>query len=156
MFTALTGFASLTNMTPVWLIIFAILIIIELATMGLTTIWFAGGAVIAAVIALIGGPVWLQVLLFILVSVVLLIFTRPIAVKYFNKNRFRSNVESMIGKQAVVIGEIDNVQGLGQVRVGGLEWSARSSDGSVIKPGTVVVVESVEGVKLIVKVQEEN
>ena len=156
MFTSLVSLSSLTNMTPVWLIIFAILIVIELATMGLTTIWFAGGAIIAAICALIGGPVWLQVVLFILVSVVLLFFTRPIAVKYFNKNRFRSNVESMIGKQGIVIGEIDNLQGIGQVRVGSMEWSARSLNGNVIKPGSVVVVENVEGVKLIVREQEEN
>ena len=156
MFTSLVSLSSLTNMTPVWLIIFAILIVIELATMGLTTIWFAGGAIIAAICALIGGPVLLQVVLFILVSVVLLFFTRPIAVKYFNKNRFRSNVESMIGKQGIVIGEIDNLQGIGQVRVGSMEWSARSLNGNVIKPGSVVVVENVEGVKLIVREQEEN
>ena len=94
--------------------------------------------------------------MFILVSAVLLFFTRPIAVKYFNKNRFRSNVESMIGQQGIVIGEIDNLQGIGQVRVGSMEWTARSADGKVIKPGAVVTVESVEGVKLIVKEQEEN
>ena len=142
-------------MTPVWLIIFAILIVIELATMGLTTIWFAGGAIIAAICALIGGPVWLQVVLFILVSVVLLFFTRPIAVKYFNKNRFRSNVESMIGQQGIVIGEIDNLQGIGQVRVGSMEWTARSVNDSVIRVGTVVEVVNVEGVKLMVKERPE-
>jgi len=147
----------LSSISPVivWLIIFALLIIVELITMGLTTIWFAGGAIIAAIISLFCGPVWLQVVAFAAVSLVLLYFTRPIAVKYFNRNRFRTNVESMIGKQAVVIGEIDNIQGLGQVKVGGMEWSARSVDDSVIRVGTVVEVVNVEGVKLIVKERPE-
>lgn len=147
----------LTPISPViiWLIIFALLIIVELLTMGLTTIWFAGGAIVSAVISIFGGPIWLQIAAFVAVSLVLLFFTRPVAVKYFNRNRFRSNVESMIGKQAIVIGEIDNIQGLGQVKVGGMEWSARSVDDSVIRVGTVVEVVNVEGVKLIVKERPE-
>ena len=91
------------SMTLIWLIIFAVLIIVELVTMGLTTIWFAGGAVIACVIAALGLPIWVQIIAFLIVSVALLYFTRPIAVKYFNKSRTRTNVESMVGKQAVVM-----------------------------------------------------
>ena len=139
-------------MTTTWLIIFVACIVIEIITMGLTTIWFAGGSLVAAVSAAFSAPLWLQFLLFVAVSFVLLYFTRPIAVKYFNKDRIKTNVESLIGKQAIVISEIDNLQGIGQVTVGGQEWSARSVKDDVQLPvGSVVVVRSVSGVKLIVE-----
>ena len=90
--------------------------------------------------------------LFLAVSIVLLVFTRPLAVKYFNKDRVRTNVESMIGRQAIVVSEIDNLQGIGQVTVGGQEWSARSEDDSKnLTVGPVVEVVAVNGVKLIVR-----
>lgn len=137
------------SMTVIWLIIFAVLVVIELATMGLTTIWFAGGAIIAVIASVIGLPIWVQVVVFLIVSGCLLYFTRPVAVKYFNKNRTRTNVESMVGKQAVVISEIDNLNGIGQVKVNGMDWSARSYTGEPISVGKVVRVRAVEGVKLI-------
>ena len=137
------------SMTVIWLIIFATLVVIELATMGLTTIWFAGGAIIAVIASVIGLPIWVQVVVFLIVSGCLLYFTRPVAVKYFNKNRTRTNVESMVGKQAVVISEIDNLNGIGQVKVNGMDWSARSYTGEPISVGKVVRVRAVEGVKLI-------
>ena len=140
------------NLTLLWLIIFVVCIGVELATMGLTTIWFAGGALIASVIAAVGAPIWLQVVLFFAVSFVLLYFTRPVAVKYFNKDRVKTNVESMIGKQAIVISEINNLQGIGQVTVGGIEWSARTLQEDITLPvGSVVVVRAISGVKLIVE-----
>ncbi|MDE7048882.1 MAG: NfeD family protein, partial [Lachnospiraceae bacterium] len=101
------------NFVTVWLIVFVACIVIEIITMGLTTIWFAGGALIAAVSAGLGAPLWLQIALLVAVSLVLLYFTRPIAVKYFNKDRVKTNVESLVGKQAIVISEIDNLQGIG-------------------------------------------
>ena len=142
------------SMTVLWLAIFVLLVVIELATMGLTTIWFAGGAVIACICAALKLPVWAQIVVFLLSSGLLLYFTRPIAVKYFNKSRTRTNVESMIGKQAIVISEIDNLNGTGQVKVNGMDWSARSYTGEPLKEGTVVRIEAVEGVKLIVRVDE--
>ena len=139
-------------MIYMWLIFLIVCIVVELATMGLTTVWFAGGALVAVIAAALGAKTWLQVVLFVVVSLVLLIFTRPIAVKYFNKERFKSNVESLIGKQAIVVGEISNLEGVGQVTVGGQEWSARSADDDVRIPiGTVVIVKEVNGVKLIVE-----
>lgn len=145
------------NITLVWLVIFVVCIAVEIATMGLTTIWFAGGALIASVIAAIGGPIWLQVVLFFAVAFVLLYFTRPIAVKYFNKDRVKTNVESMIGKQAIVISEINNLQGIGQVTVGGIEWSARTVQEDITLPvGSVVVVRAISGVKLIVEEKQEQ
>ena len=98
----------------------------------------------------------LQILIFLIVSGLLLYFTRPVAVKYFNRDRIRTNVESMIGRQAIVISEINNLEGIGQVNTGGMEWSARSSYHNVVLPaGTVVTVLGVDGVKLIVEERKE-
>ncbi len=145
------------NMTVMWLGILVILVVIELFTMGLTTIWFAGGALVAALISIPGTPLILQILFFLIVSILLLYFTRPIAVKYFNRDRTRTNVESLIGRQAIVISEINNVEGIGQVNTGGMEWSARSSYHNVVIPvGAVVTVLGIDGVKLIVEERKEG
>lgn len=139
----------------IWLILFIVFIGIEVATLGLTTIWFAGGALFAILAAVLQAPVVIQIALFVLVSLLLLAFTRPIAVKYFNKDRIRTNVESLVGKQAIVTGDIDNLHGVGQVTVGGQEWSARSCDDNrKISEGSVVVIMAINGVKLIVMPQQ--
>lgn len=144
------------NLTTIWLIIFVACIVIEIVTLGLTTIWFAGGALAAAAGAALGAPLWLQAVLFVAVSLVLLYFTRPIAVKYFNKDRVKTNAESLVGKQAIVISEIDNLQGIGQVTVNGQEWSARSvSEGGALPTGTVVIVRAISGVKLMVEEKKQ-
>ena len=136
----------------IWLAVLVVCVGIEIATMGLTTIWFAGGALVSAILAGLNAPLWLQIVAFFVVSLILLYLTRPVAVKYFNKDRVKTNVESLIGRQAIVISEIDNLQGIGQVTVGGQEWSARSVKEDVQLPvGSVVVVRSVSGVKLIVE-----
>ena len=136
----------------IWLAVLVVCVGIEIATMGLTTIWFAGGALVSAILAALNAPLWLQIVAFFVVSLILLYLTRPVAVKYFNKDRVKTNVESLIGRQAIVISEIDNLQGIGQVTVGGQEWSARSvKDGVQLPVGSVVVVRSVSGVKLIVE-----
>ncbi len=140
------------NMTVVWLVILVALVVIELLTMGLTTVWFAGGALVASLASLLHLPVILQMILFLVVSALLLYFTRPIAVKYFNKDRVRTNAESLVGRQAIVISEIDNLQGIGQVNVGGMEWFARTkTDEEKLPVGAVVVVLAINGVKLIVE-----
>lgn len=136
----------------IWLAVLVVCVGIEIATMGLTTIWFAGGALVSAILAALNAPLWLQIVAFFVVSLILLYLTRPVAVKYFNKDRVKTNVESLIGRQAIVISEIDNLQGIGQVTVGGQEWSARSVKDDVQLPvGSVVVVRFVSGVKLIVE-----
>ncbi len=140
------------EMTIFWLILFILLSMIEIATMGLTTIWFAMGALVATIASVFGANSIVQAILFIVVSVIMLIFTRPIAVKYFNKNRTKTNVESLIGEQAVIISDIDNLQGTGQALVRGQEWMARSEqEDGLIKTGAVVEIVAVQGVKLIVK-----
>lgn len=140
------------SLTVVWLMVLVVLVIIELLTMGLTTIWFAGGALVAAIASLFQAPLALQIILFLIVSAILLFFTRPLAVKYFNKDRVRTNAESLVGRQAIVISEIDNLQGIGQVNVGGMEWSAKTSvDGIKLPVGTVTTVLAISGVKLVVE-----
>ena len=145
------------SMTVFWLIVLVVLVVIELLTMGLTTIWFAGGALAATIAALFHAPVAVQVILFLVVSGVLIFSTRPLAVKYFNKDRVRTNAESLVGRQAIVISEIDNLQGIGQVNVGGMEWSARTrTDGIRLPVGTVTTVLAINGVKLIVEERKEG
>ena len=142
----------MANPVVVWLALLILLVVVEMCTLGLTTIWFAGGSLSALIAAALGAPVWLQVLLAIVVSAVLVFFTRPVAVKYFNRDREKTNAESLVGRQAIVVGEIDNLRGIGQVTVNGMEWTARSVvDGQVIKTGEVVTIKGIGGVKLLVE-----
>ena len=139
------------NMAYYWLIAFVILAIIEIPTQGLTTIWFAVGAIVAAIAAALNLPFFVQLLLFTVVSLLLLIFIRAFAVQFFNKNRIRTNSESLVGKQAIVTEDINNLKATGQVVLNGQEWSARSvNDMLCIEKGAVVVVHGIQGVKLMV------
>ncbi len=137
-----------------WLILLAVLLIIEIITLGLTTIWFAGGALIAFIVSLFYDNLLLEIILFAAVSLLLLYFTRPYVIKYFNPKRIKTNYEGLIGKIALVTIAIDNLYAQGQVIVDGQEWSARSSDGSKIEAGAKVTIQEISGVKLIVKKEE--
>lgn len=142
------------NYVAIWLVALVVLLIIEMATMGLTTIWFAGGALIVALLALAEMPVFIQLFAFLVVSLILLFCTRPLAINYFNRDRAKTNVDELIGKQAVVLTEIDNLQGSGKVSLNGMEWSARAvSDTEHIPVGAVVNIRAIRGVKLIVEVK---
>lgn len=135
-----------------WLIILVILVVIELATMGLTTIWFAGGSLVAFIAAVLHAGLPLQIILFFAVSFVLLFFTRPIALKYFNVDRIKTNAESLVGETGVVLEEINNVQSSGRIQVKGQEWTARSTDDdTIVAAGHLVKIQRIEGVKLIVE-----
>ena len=134
-----------------WLAVFVLLIVIELATMGLTTIWFAGSAVAGFIASMLGANVVIQAVVFFVVSIVLLIFTRPFAVRYINSNKTKTNIDGLIGQEALVLEEINNIRETGCARLEGKEWTARSVDDTVIPADTVVIVERIEGVKLIVK-----
>ena len=134
-----------------WLAVFVLLIVIELATMGLTTIWFAGGAVAGFIASMLGANVVIQAVVFFVVSIVLLIFTRPFAVRYINSTKTQTNIDGLIGQEALVLEEINNIRETGCARLEGKEWTARSVDDTVIPADTVVIVERIEGVKLIVK-----
>ena len=142
----------MSEMLILWIVVLVAAIAMEAATMGLTTIWFAGGALIAMILELLGGGIPLQVIGFLIVSLILLFFTRPIAVKYFNKGREKTNLDSVIGKTAVVTLPIHNLKETGQVVLDGKEWTARSNDASKqIEKDTLVKVISIKGVKLIVE-----
>lgn len=138
-----------------WLIAVAVLLLIEILTLGLTTIWFAGGALVAFLIALLHGPLYLQFLVFIVVSFVFLMFTRPVALKYFNQKRVKTNVDALIGKEGRVLEEINNFKGTGRVDLNGQEWTARlaqpENEEACIPEGEAVIVTEVSGVKLLVK-----
>lgn len=135
----------------IWLAIIVVMAIIEIITLGLTTIWFAGGALVAFIASLFGASLPVQIILFIVVSFLLLIFTRPFAMKFVNKDRTRTNAESLIGKSAIVQEEINNLKAEGVVAVNGQEWTARSADDTVIAKDTVVEIVEIKGVKLMVK-----
>lgn len=142
--------------TVFWLAALIVFIVVEIATMGLTTIWFAAGALAAVLASALGVPLGIQITLFLAVSLVLLFFTRPLAVKYFNKGRIKTNAESLVGRQAIVTGEIDNRKGVGQVTVNGQEWSARTAEEGVQVPvGSLVDILAINGVKLIVNYNKD-
>lgn len=142
--------------TIVWLGLFVILLIIEILTMGLTTIWFAAGALAAFAAGIIGFGFAVQMAVFLIVSILLLVLTRPLAVKYFNQERQKTNAESLIGQQALVTEDIDTLQSVGRVEVNGQEWSAKTdeADGKIEK-NKIVVINGIQGVKLIVRDKED-
>ena len=140
-----------------WLVVLVVFIAIELNTMALTTIWFAGGALAAFFVAFAGFSVKTQLVVFLIVSLLMLIFTRPFASKFINKGTVKTNVDGLIGKKARVTAEINNQFSLGAAVVGGQEWTARTEDDECIVPvGTMVLIKGIRGVKLIVEPIEEK
>ena len=140
------------GMAAIWMALVIIFLVVELVTVGLTTIWLAGGALVAFILAAVGADFWIQLVAFFVVSFVLIFFTRPIAVKYFNPRRTRTNSEELIGEIIKVTRRIDNRSAEGTALAKGLEWSARAvSDDIIIEKDTLVKVIRIEGVKLIVE-----
>lgn len=141
-----------------WLIALAVLLLTEILTLGLTTIWFAGGALVAFFASLIGADLIIQIVIFLLVSILLLIFTRPLAIKYINKKRVATNYESLFGKIVKTTSKVDNLNQSGTANVNGTEWTVRSDDNSkIIEAGRKVKIVDIVGVKLIVtEVKEET
>ncbi len=138
-----------------WLVIIVVMALIEIITLGLTTVWFAGGALAAFIASLLGAGLPVQIVVFIVVSFLLLAFTRPFAMKVMNKNSIRTNAESLIGKNAIVMQEINNLKAEGMASVNGQEWTARAADDTVIAKDTVVEIVDIKGVKLLVKAKEQ-
>lgn len=134
-----------------WLIIFIVLLGIEIVTLGLTTIWFCIGAIVAFIATLFGAGYIVQAVLFVAVSMVSLVITRPIAVKYLNKDRIRTNVDEVIGKTVMITRRIADAQGIGEAVLEGETWMACSADGMTVEAGDKAEVVKVEGVKLLVK-----
>ena len=134
----------------VWLILMVILILMEAATVSLVSIWFAGGALTAILVSVLGGKLWLQVAVFFVVSVGLLILLRPVLRKHFNPKLQKTNVDAVIDATGMVTAEINNVMATGTVKIGSMEWTARSTSGDEIPAGTLVKVDRIEGVKVFV------
>ena len=148
----LHGMSADSAMTFVWLIAMVVLLAVEIITVNLTTIWFALGALAALISSLFGAPVWLQVVWFLLISIVTLVLTRPLARKYVNARTTPTNADMLIGQECLVTEEIDNVLGKGAVTVGGKVWTARTENpGIQAQVGQTMTVVRIEGVKLIVK-----
>ena len=133
-----------------WLGAFVFFLFLETSTVVLVSIWFAAGSLVALIASLLGAPVWLQILLFLVVSGALLASLRPFVRKYLKPKITATNVDANIGKEGYVTEDIDNLSATGTVKLGSVVWSARSSDGSNIPAGTLVKVDKVEGVKAFV------
>lgn len=139
-----------------WLIAAAVFLVLEILTMGLTTIWFAGGSLMGALLAALDFSLGIQVTAFVVVSVILLILTRPLAKKYLNSKTVKTNADSLIGKTCIVTQTIDNLRAEGQVTVMGQVWTARSvQDEQILEKDTKVRVCSISGVKLIVEPEQQ-
>lgn len=150
----MTIFGMTVSVAVIWLMIAGIMAILEAITMGLTCIWFVGGAVCAAIAAAAGAPVVVQIIIFMAVSAILIACTRPLAKKKLNDRVQKTNIESVIGQTGIVEDAIPSY-GKGQVRVDGKVWTA-VSEGVRIEKGRLVTVKSVRGVTLTVEEIEET
>mgnify|MGYP000023138427 FL=1 len=148
----LIGSTFFVNMAVVWLVAMVALLIVEALVPGLVSIWFAIGAFAALIAALLGAPLWLQVVWFLAVSVATLALTRPLARRYVNSRVQPTNADALIGRDCVVTETIDNLAGTGAVKIDGKVWTARAeSEEEKYAVGDVVKAQKIEGVKLIVK-----
>lgn len=142
----------------IWLIVLVAMLVIEMATLSLTTIWFAGGALVAIIASMFGAKISLQVFIFLAVSLLILFLLRPSAVKYFNGKRTKTNVSSLIGLEAKVLETVDNDNMTGKAIVNGQEWTARAvKDDMIIEKGEKASIVDIKGVKLILNnIKEEQ
>lgn len=138
----------------VWLILMILFLIVEAATVTIVSLWFAVGSLAAAIAALLCGPLWLQVLLFAVVSAAMLAGLRPFVRKNLRPNLTSTNIDAVIGTQGYVLEDIDNLAATGRVKLGGMDWTARSVQNVIIPAGTLVRVARIEGVKVFVEVAE--
>ena len=139
-----------------WLIMMVVFLLVEAATVTMVSLWFAAGALAAMIVSLLGGAVWLQAAVFLLASIVLLTALRPLVRKYVTPRLTATNVDSVIGSTGLVTAAIDNVAASGQVKLGAMVWTARSTSGEPISEGTLVKVDRIEGVKAIVSPAKER
>ena len=141
----------------VWLILMVIFLLVEAAcAVHLVSLWFAAGALVAAIAAMLGGETWLQITLFVVVSGGLLACLWPVTKKLLKPRLTKTNVDAIAGTEGYVTAQIDNLSATGQVKLNGMEWTARSESGALIEVGSLVRVERIEGVKVFVSVVEEK
>ena len=148
---------STSALNLIWLGLFIVLIVIELITVGLTTIWFAIGSLAAMAVNTLGGNLIVQIIVFFAVSVVLMIFTRPWAARHLNRNRLKTNYESNIGEIIRITERVDNLKQTGKSIVDGQEWTVRSQNNNeILEAGDLAKIISISGVKLIVEKYKED
>ena len=131
-----------------WLGLTAVFLLVEIATVSVVSIWFVMGALGAAAVAALEGELWLQCMAFLALSVVLLLSLRPILRKFFKPKLTATNVDAVIGTEGIVTEPVDNLKGTGRIKLGAMDWAARSTNGQTIREGTLARVDKVEGVKV--------
>jgi len=144
------------SMTGFWIVAAVVFLVVEGITVGLTSVWFALGALAAMLCAILGTPLWLQIVVFIVVSGATLYFTRPVVKKYVNGKVQPTNADKIIGAECRVTETIDNISGTGAVYVDGKTWTARSEKDEIIPAGELVKTLRIEGVKVIVNKAAET
>lgn len=139
----------------IWFCLMAGFLIVEgVCAIHLVSIWFAAGSLVAMIASLLGAPVWLQILLFLVVSGALLAMLWPFIKKFLNPKLEKTNIDAIVGSKGMVTAAIDNVAATGQVKLGAMEWTARSTSGEIIPEGTLIQVDRIEGVKVFVSPAE--
>lgn len=140
----------------VWFVLLVVFLMTEASTVSMVSLWFAVGALVAMILSLFGAEIWLQVVVFFVVSGVLLALLRPVAKKYFTPKLTKTNVDAVVGQTGLVIAAVDNLNSCGRVKLGSMEWTARSNSPEVIPEGTYVTVTRIEGVKVFVSPVKEK
>jgi len=143
------------SMAAFWIIVAGVALLIEAITTGLTSIWFTIGGFVAAVAAWLGAGLPVQIILFLVVSIALMLLVRPLAKKKVTGEVVPTNADSLIGRKLVVIEEVNNREKTGKAKVGDIDWTLRSINGTVIPKGSIVVVKEIEGTKLQVVSETE-
>lgn len=153
--TILTGTALFENagiMTLIWLGLVILFVILEIVSLGLTSIWFAAGALVSGITAMLGAPIALQIIVFLVVSVILLACTRGIARRHLDNRIIKTNAESLVGKTSIVIETIDNAASTGKIKIGDVEWTARAvNEAQVIPKDAKIIIREINGVKCMVE-----
>ena len=139
-----------------WLAAGIFFLVVEAATPALVSVWFALGAFGALITALLDAQLWVQIMVFLIITAIALVATRPLAKKYLDKKHVPTNADMVIGKEGIVTEEVDNLSARGAVSCMGKEWTARSLDDRVLTKGSKIIVHSIEGVKLIVSPAEDS
>lgn len=142
--------------TVIWLLLVIVFLLIESATVCLTSIWLAGGSLAGMILSLFNVSVYVQIIGAIIVTIVLLLFTKPLAMKYINSKQEKTNCERLIGETIRIKETVDNLAQTGSAVVNGQEWTVRSVDDVILETGTLAKILSIAGVKLIVKKHEEE
>lgn len=142
-----------TTMYIFWAAAIILFGIAEAVTAQLVSIWFVAGAIAALISAVFGAPILIQIIVFIAVTILALVITRPLVKKYIHPKKEYTNADKVIGQIGIVTEDINNIQATGQVKVDGKTWTARSIDNSIIPEGSEIIIDRIEGVKLIVKIK---